>query len=55
MTKIELSEKECRLLLQSLDHCLATCQKKTVGGNQPCEDCAAATLLRGRIAELVEK
>jgi hypothetical protein len=48
MPRVELSEKDLRLLLQSLEHCLATCQQKAAGGG-PCEDCEAAAALRDRI------
>jgi hypothetical protein len=51
MRTIELSDKDLRLLLQSLDHCLATCNQKAAGGG-PCEDCDAATDLRGRLKAL---
>ena len=51
MLKVELSDKDVRLLLQSLDHCLATCQHKSAGSGT-CEDCAAAKRLRDRLAAL---
>ncbi|HEY3355523.1 MAG TPA: hypothetical protein VGQ83_19895 [Polyangia bacterium] len=48
MPNIELSDTDVRLLLQSLDHCLATCREAAGGG--PCEDCDAARALRDRLA-----
>jgi hypothetical protein len=51
MINVELSEKDVSLLLQSLDHCLGTCQHKEAGRDEPCEDCEAATRLRGRLAD----
>ena len=50
MAKVELSEKEIALLLQSLDHCLATCHNKSANGG-PCSDCEAAKKLRDRLAQ----
>jgi hypothetical protein len=52
---IELTDQELKLLLQSLDHCLATCQNKSAEKDQPCEDCDAATALRTRLANLAER
>jgi hypothetical protein len=51
MPKIELSDKEIRLLLQSLDHCLATCKQKS-SKDDSCEDCDAAKALRDRLVGL---
>ncbi len=47
---IELNERELRLLIQSLDHCIATCQRKGPGESTPCEDCETAESLRERLA-----
>jgi hypothetical protein len=55
MVKVELGDQEISLLLTSLDHCLATCQKRDLGQNQPCEDCDLARALRHRLATLKEK
>jgi hypothetical protein len=49
MPKVELSDKDVRLLLQSLEHCLATCKHKTAAEGA-CEDCEAARELRNRLA-----
>jgi hypothetical protein len=48
--KVELSEKDLRLLVQSLTHCLETC--KNEGKAEPCEDCTAATALKEKLAAL---
>ena len=48
MPNVNLSEKDLRLLVQSLEHCVATCQKTAAGGG-PCEDCDAARALLARL------
>lgn len=48
---LSLANDEIRLLLQSLDHCLATCSKKTAGKSGPCDDCEKAKDLRQRLAK----
>ena len=51
--QMSLEKEEVRLLLQSLDHCLATCERKSsTGKDAPCEDCARAKALRERLAKL---
>ena len=53
---IELSLKsdDIRLLLQSLDHCLATCTKQVTSDKDgPCADCDRAKGLRQRLSKLV--
>jgi hypothetical protein len=50
---VALASDELRLLLQSLDHCLATCNKKTPGQAGPCADCDRAKALRQRLAEQI--
>lgn len=50
---ISLTSDEARLLLQSLDHCLATCNKKTAGKAGPCADCDRAKDLRQRLAKQI--
>ncbi len=51
--KLELSDKELNLLVQSLTNCLATC--KNQGKAEPCEDCDAATALKNKILSLQGK
>ncbi len=47
MIHLDLSPKEIRLLVQSLAHCLDTCQHKN--RDEPCEDCDSAARLRQRL------
>lgn len=47
---LELSTAELRLLVQSLQHCLATCKHaKAEGKDHPCEDCDAGRALLGKV------
>ena len=46
---LNLSERDLRLLVQSLEHCLATCKAKEQDPSAPCEDCDAARELKGRL------
>jgi hypothetical protein len=48
--KVELSEKDVRLLVQSLTHCLETCRNQ--GKAEPCEDCVAAAALQEKLSAL---
>ncbi len=48
---VSLGKDEVQLLLQSLDHCLATCGHKS-GKDTPCADCDRARALRDRLAKL---
>jgi hypothetical protein len=53
-SQVSLDKEEVKLLLQSLDHCLATCERKTTAGKDaPCEDCDRARALRERLAKLI--
>jgi hypothetical protein len=49
MTSLQLSPKEIRILVQSLDNCLATCQTRAARPDAPCEDCDAARELQGKL------
>jgi len=49
--QVALEKDDVKLLLQSLDHCLATCQHKTEK-DAHCEDCDKARALRERLAKL---
>ncbi len=46
---VDLSKAEITLLLQSLEHCLATCHND--GKQTPCKDCEAAKALRDKLAK----
>ncbi len=48
-TRLELSQKELRLLVQSLGNCIATCQTHAAKPDAPCEDCDAARVLKQRL------
>lgn len=49
--QVPLEKDDVKLLIQSLDHCLATCVKKA-GKDTPCEDCDRARSLRDRLAKI---
>lgn len=49
MSNVTLSEPEIRMLIQSLDHCLATCHNEKTSGKQACSDCEAAKALRQKL------
>ena len=49
MMDFSLSQKEVRILVQSLENCLATCQKKAKKPDAPCEDCDAARELQKKL------
>jgi hypothetical protein len=46
---LALTKREIRILLQSLDNCLATCQTHAKKKDAPCEDCDAARKLQGKL------
>lgn len=48
-THLDLSQKELRILVQSLGNCLATCQSHAAKPDAPCEDCDAARALKKKI------
>jgi hypothetical protein len=51
--QVSLDKDDVKLLVQSLDHCLATCNRKAASGKDaPCEDCDRARALRDRLAKL---
>lgn len=50
--QVHLEKHDVKILLQSLDHCLATCTHKSAGKDTPCEDCDRARALRDRLAAL---
>lgn len=49
VVNIELSRDEVQLLLRSLQHCLSTCEKKTVSPEEVCEECDTAKDLSDRL------
>jgi hypothetical protein len=50
--QVLLEKQEVKLLVQSLDHCLQTCQHKAEAGKAGCDDCDQARALRDRLAKL---
>jgi hypothetical protein len=48
-TQLELEQKDLRILVQSLENCLKTCETKKVKPDAPCEDCDAARALQQRL------
>lgn len=54
--QVPLEKTDITLLLQSLDHCLATCETKSKSGkDSPCEDCDKARALRQRLEALITR
>jgi hypothetical protein len=50
-TQLELEQKDLRILVQSLENCLRTCETKQVKPDAPCEDCDAARALKQRLQQ----
>jgi len=53
--KLELAKRDLELLVQSLDHCLATCKKKSKDKNAVCEDCDEAGELKKRLSKALKE
>ena len=49
VTHLDLDAKEVRILVQSLDNCLKTCEVHAKKPDAPCEDCEAARDLKTRL------
>jgi hypothetical protein len=47
--KVELNKRDLQLLVQSLEHCLATCHSKEHDSKASCADCDAAKELNKRL------
>ena len=47
--KLDLDRKDVRILVQSLENCLRTCETKKRKPDAPCEDCDAARALQQRL------
>ena len=52
--KLELDRKDVRILVQSLENCLRTCEAKQKQPDAPCEDCDAARALQQRLQKALE-
>ncbi len=48
-TRLELEQKEVRILVQSLQNCLETCKTHQKKPDAPCEDCDAARALQQKL------
>ncbi|HSN90827.1 MAG TPA: hypothetical protein VLS93_06335 [Anaeromyxobacteraceae bacterium] len=46
---LDLDPKDVRILVQSLQNCLETCEVKAKSPAAPCEDCDAARALQRRL------
>lgn len=53
MAQYDLSEAEIRILIESLEHCLATCHSKGHPETGPCTECDAARTLRDKLVRLL--
>ena len=50
-THLDLSPKEVRILVQSLDNCLKTCVVHATKPDAPCEDCDSARALQKKLQQ----
>jgi hypothetical protein len=48
-THLDLTQKEVRILVQSLGNCIATCRTHEQKPDAPCEDCDAARALKRKL------
>ncbi len=46
---VQLSSGEVRILVQSLEHCIATCKTHADRPDAPCKDCDAARALKKKL------
>ncbi len=53
-THLDLEQKDLRILVQSLENCLATCQVRAKKPDAPCEDCDAARALQDKLKKLIK-
>ncbi len=53
-THLDLEQKDLRILVQSLENCLKTCQVRAKKPDAPCEDCDAARSLKTKLEKLVK-
>lgn len=49
MSQLNLASGEIRMLVQSLEHCLATCHNEKKSESEVCPDCKAAEELRQKL------
>ncbi len=53
-THLDLEQKDLRILVQSLENCLKTCQVRQKKPDAPCEDCDAARSLKTKLEQLIK-
>ena len=51
---LDLEQKDVRILVQSLENCLKTCETKQQKPDAPCEDCEAARTLQKKLKRALE-
>lgn len=52
---VTLNKRDLQLLVQSLDHCLATCHSKEHGEKAGCSDCESAKELNERLKKALRE
>ena len=50
---VELSPKEVRILVQSLQNCLETCKTHQKNPDAPCEDCDTARAVQEKLRKRI--
>lgn len=50
-THLDLEQKDLRILVQSLENCIKTCETHKQKPDAPCEDCDAARALQERLKQ----
>jgi len=53
-THLDLEQRDLRILAQSLENCLRTCETRKQKPDAPCEDCDAARTLKGKIERAIQ-
>ncbi len=54
MKTIELEQRDLRILVQSLENCLRTCETRAQKPDAPCEDCDAARTLKTKLEKAIQ-
>jgi hypothetical protein len=53
-THLELEQRDLRILVQSLENCLKTCETRKQKPDAPCEDCDAARALKRKLEKAIQ-
>jgi hypothetical protein len=53
-THLDLEQRDLRILVQSLENCLRTCETRKQKPDAPCEDCDAARALKKKIEKAIQ-